>query len=98
MLVALSRAFDVATIDDLLFLATPEAGHLRVYGDGVLKFSRLVAAGLASFSLVMQNGPLVLYDVALTDKGMQLLDAWRSGNRQAVSQMLGGKHEFASAQ
>jgi hypothetical protein len=61
MLVSLSHAFDVNTIDDLLFLATPEATQLRVSGDGVLKFSRLVASGLASFGLVMQNGPLLLY-------------------------------------
>ena len=89
MLVSLSHAFDTATIDDLLFLATPEAVNLRVSGDGVLKFSRLVGAGLASFNLFMQNGPLILYAVGLTPKGAQLVNAWRSGNRQAVAQVLG---------
>ena len=89
MLVSLSRAFDTATIDDLLFLATPEAANLRVSGDGVLRFSRLVGAGLASFNLFMQNGPLILYSVGLTPKGTQLVNAWRSGNRQAVAQVLG---------
>ena len=89
MLVSLSHAFDTATIDDLLFLAAPQAANLRVSGDGVLKFSRLVAAGLASFNLFMQNGPLILYSVGLTQKGAQLVNAWRSGNRQAVAQVLG---------
>src|SRR5437899_194166 len=56
MLVSLSHAFDANTIDDLLFLSTPEALSLRVSGDGALKFSRLVAAGLATFQLAMQNG------------------------------------------
>ena len=89
MLVSLSHAFDQATIDDLLFLATPEAANLRVSGDGALKFSRLVAAGLATFSLFMQNGPLLLYRVGLTPKGAQLVSTWRSGDRAAVRALLG---------
>lgn len=89
MLVSLSHAFDTATIDDLLFLATPQAADLRVSGDGVLKFSRLIGAGLATFSLFMANGPLLLYSVGLTQKGVHLINAWRSGDRQAVAQVLG---------
>lgn len=89
MLVSLSHAFDTATIDDLLFLATESAAKLRVSGDGVLKFSRLIGTGLATFDLYMQNGPLILYQVALTTKGRQLVDAWRSGDRQAVGKVLG---------
>ena len=89
MLVSLSHAFDTATLDDLLFLAMPEAANLHVSGDGVLKFSRLVAAGLATFQVFMQNGPLILYAVGLTPKGTHLVNAWRSGNRQAVAQLLG---------
>jgi hypothetical protein len=85
----LSRAFDVSTIDDLLFLSSKAINNLTISGDGVLKFSRLIAAGLAEFHLVMQNGPLVLYRVALTAKGRQLIDAWTSGNRQAVASALG---------
>ena len=89
MLVSLSHAFDTATIDDLLFLSSPQAANLRVSGDGVLKFSRLVAAGLATFGVFMQNGPLILYSIGLTPKGAHLVDAWRTGNRQAVAQVLG---------
>ena len=89
MLISLSHAFDQQTIDDLLFLATPEAANLRVSGDGALKFSRLVAAGLATFGLVMQNGPLLLYQVGLTPRGAKIVSIWRSGNRQAVREFLG---------
>ena len=89
ILVSLSQAFDTNTIDDLLFLKAPNIGNLRVSGDGVLKFSRLIAAGLAQFRLMIQNGPLVLYEVTLTPRGEQLIDAWITGNRRAVTDALG---------
>jgi hypothetical protein len=89
MLVSLSNAFDTNTIDDLLFLGMPQAQTLWVSGDGVLKFSRLVAAGLVTFEVVSRNGPLVLYSVSLTGKGQQLLGAWKSGNRESVAAALG---------
>ena len=88
MLVSLSNAFDTQTMDDLLFLSTPQSGQLRVSGDGVLKFSRLVAAGLASFDLTMQNGPMLLYKISLTSKGTQLLIAWKSGDRKLVEKIF----------
>jgi hypothetical protein len=90
MLISLSRAFDVATIDDLLFLNLPDIENLGVSGDGVLKFSRLIGTGLASFILLSQNGPLRLYRVCLTDKGKMLVRAWASGDRAAVTQILEG--------
>lgn len=89
MIVSLSQAFDTSTIDELLFLSTPSVAGLGVSGDGVLKFSRLIGAGLATFSLRMQNGPLFLYRVSLTTKGTQLVSAWRSGNRNDVALVLG---------
>ena len=49
---ALNRAFDRQTIDDLLFLhKMHNSGSLESSADGVLKFSRLMAAGLATFFL-----------------------------------------------
>ena len=96
MLVSLSHAFDVSTIDDLLFLKATQSSNLLVSGDGVLKFSRLIGAGLAGFKLMMQNGPMILYQVALTPKGNQLVDAWHSGNREAVSVALGKTQESVS--
>jgi hypothetical protein len=89
MLVSLSAAFDAATLDNLLFLASPSVTNLRVSGDGVLQFSRLVAAGLAEFQLFMQNGPMLLYTVALTPKGAHLVNAWRTGDRESIAGLLG---------
>ena len=48
MLVALSHAFDVESVDRLLFLSLCPKDYLVVSGDGLLSFSRLIAAGLAS--------------------------------------------------
>src|SRR5579864_6578813 len=88
VLVSLSQAFDGATVDYLVFLQRPEAKSLRVSGDGVLQFSRLISAGLATFGVAMQNGPLILYWVTLTSKGKSLVEAWTSGNGEAVSRAL----------
>jgi HNH endonuclease len=88
VLVSMIQAFDVATADHLLFLNRPEAKSLRVSGDGVLQFSRLISAGLATFGVAMQNGPLILYWVTLTNKGKSLVDAWTSGNREAVARAM----------
>jgi len=89
MLVSLSRAFDTNAMDDLLFLKQTPPKKLQISGDGVLKFSRLIGGGLAEFKLTMQNGPIVLYNVHLTQKGAQLVDAWMSGNREKVALALG---------
>lgn len=88
VLVSLSQAFDMATVDHLLFLNKPESTKLQISGDGVLQFSKLIAAGLATFNLEMQNGPLILYRVTLTNRGKFLVDAWSSGNRQAVADAM----------
>lgn len=88
VLVSLNKAFDIATVDHLLFLNRPEAKSLRVSGDGVLQFSRLISAGLATFGVAMQNGPLILYWVTLTNKGKSLVEAWTSGNREAVARAM----------
>ena len=95
VLVSLGHAFDTAAIDDLLFLKATQASELRVSGDGVLKFSRLIGACMAEFKLAMQNGPLLLYQVGLTTRGNQLVDAWRSENREAVRLALGKIEEIS---
>jgi hypothetical protein len=89
MLVSLSSAYDTSTLDDLLFLSSAEVANLRVSGDGVLKFTRLIAGGLATFQLFMQNGPILLYTVSLTQRGQQLVNVWRGGDRAAVAAFLG---------
>ena len=84
MLVALSQAFDTQAIDDLLFLYKLPQDQLLVSGDGVLKFSRLIAADLAAFELFMQNGPMLLYRIGVTDRGAAIVKAWQAGNREAL--------------
>jgi len=89
VLVALSRAYDVPTLDQLLFLNKPEVQDLRVSGDGVLPFARLVGGELATFKLEVENGILRQYSVGLTQKGKQLVSAWQSGDPDAVNKVLG---------
>jgi hypothetical protein len=83
-------------LDQLLFLSKPETSDLRVSGDGVLSFARLIAAGLSTFEVKIQNGPLLLYSVGLTESGKRLVSAWSSGKREAVKKVLGAVNELHS--
>ena len=94
ILVSLNRAFDVAAIDDLLLLDTDTTaippGIIIVSGDGLLRLSRLIVSGLVRYhypGLVV--GHQGIYNVSLTVKGKQFVDAWKSGNRRAVAVALG---------
>jgi hypothetical protein len=93
LLIALMQAFDKQTIDDLLFLDTVGSNvnennvaeitknTLALSGDGVLKFSRLIAAGLAGYLVITNNAwQLVSYTVFLTHKGKKLVSDWKAGN------------------
>ena len=88
MLISLNGAFDKATIDDLIFLKKVTPKTLAISGDGVLKFSKLIAAELASYSILMQNGPIINYEVQLTPKGKLLIDAWEKGNNEELKRYL----------
>ncbi|MFL5690459.1 MAG: HNH endonuclease [Ktedonobacteraceae bacterium] len=93
LLVSLSQAFDKESISNLLFLKKSSQGilpknKLYVTGDGVLKFSHLVASDLAEFEQYIVNGPLVLYEVRLTNKGKRIIEAWFSGSMKQVRQAL----------
>jgi hypothetical protein len=91
MLIALSRAFDVDAVDRLLFLNSLTKDHLIVSGDGVLRFDRLIAAGLASFDLKANNGNLIVtYSINISEKGKMLIEAWKSGDRERLKQTMGG--------
>lgn len=91
ILVSLNAAFDKETIDNLLFLGiSSPRQNLLVSGDGVLRFSPLIAAGYADYVLVANNAnQLVTYTVVLTQKGATLLNAWRSGNRSSLADIIG---------
>jgi len=91
MLVAISRAFDLEAVDKLLFLSMCSRDFLIVPGDGVLHFARLIAAGMADVCLKANNNfQIVTYAVNISEKGKQLIEAWRQGDRARVSQVLGG--------
>ena len=91
MLVAITRAFDVEAIDKLLFLDPLKRDFLVVSGDGLLHFARLIAAGLASVELKANNNfQLVAYAVNISEKGRQLVEAWKEGDRTRLQQVMGG--------
>lgn len=82
MLIAITRAFDIESVDRLLFLQLCKKDFLVVSGDGLLHFGRLIAAGLATGVQKSNNNfQLVTYAVNISPKGRQLIDAWQSGDR-----------------
>src|SRR2546423_12531307 len=89
MLVAITRAFDVEAIDRLLFLESCKKDFLVVSGDGLLHFARLIAAGLASGAQKSNNNwQLVTYAVNTTDKGRQLIEAWKQWDRTRLRKVM----------
>jgi hypothetical protein len=91
MLVALSRAFDLEAVDRLLFLMMCERDFLVVSGDGLVCFSRLIAAGLASAEQKANNNWLIVsYAINISEKGKRIIEAWKSGDRLRLKQTLGG--------
>jgi hypothetical protein len=91
ILVSISRAFDIEAIDRLLFLEPLDENYLIVSGDGLLKFSRLIVAGLATSAQVANNNWLIVtYAVNISEKGRMLISAWRAGNRIRLKQLMGG--------
>jgi hypothetical protein len=91
MLIAITRAFDVEAIDRLLFLESCKKDFLVVSGDGLLHFGRLIAAGLASVDQKSNNNwQIVTYAVNISDKGRQLIEAWKQGDRTRLRKVMGG--------
>jgi HNH endonuclease len=91
MLVAITRAFDVEAVDRLLFLESCGKDFLVVSGDGLLHFGRLIAAGLASAEQKSNNNwQLVTYAVNISDRGRQLIEAWKQGDRTRLREVIGG--------
>jgi hypothetical protein len=90
MLVAIGRAFDVDSIDKLLFLNMFTNDFLILSGDGVLHFSRLIAAGLVNVNLKANNAwLLVTYAINISAKGRMIIHAWLQGDRNALATALG---------
>jgi hypothetical protein len=98
MLVAIGRAFDLDSVDRLLFLFPIPKDGLIVSGDGILSFARLIASNLASFKqMANNNNQFVTYAINLTDKGRMLIHAWHQGDRAGLSRILGGPLPVAAA-
>jgi hypothetical protein len=75
----------------LLFLEQCAKDYLIVSGDGLLSFSRLIAAGLATMEQKANNNDLlVTYAINISDKGKLLITAWREGDRMRLKQVVGG--------
>lgn len=87
MLVALTSAFDKQSLDHLLFLDTQRdfEGSLRLTGDAVMQFARLIGANLAEYYVADTCSGRFLYSMTLTDRGKLLLESWKSGNWSAMS-------------
>ena len=91
MLVAISRAFDIDAVDRLLFLNGCVKDFLVVSGDGLLHFGRLIAAGLATVEQKANNNwQIVTYCVNISDKGRQIIEAWKQGDRTRLKMLIGG--------
>jgi hypothetical protein len=89
MLIAIGRAFDVQTIDRLLFLDSLDDDFLIVSGDGLLHFDRVLAAGFATAVQKANNQfQLVSYSVNITEKGRMLIAAWKGGNISEIENAL----------
>jgi hypothetical protein len=86
MLVAIGRAFDVAAIDQLIFLTKFGPDTFIVSGDGALHFARLIAADLVSIKLAANIAQaMVTYTINVSSTGRQLIDAWSAGDRTAIA-------------
>jgi hypothetical protein len=91
MLVAITRAFDLEAIDRLLFLQSCTKDFLIVSGDGLLHFGRLIAAGFADVKQKANNNwQVVTYAINISQKGQQLIDAWKAGDRTQLKTVMGG--------
>lgn len=91
MLISITRAFDVEAIDRLLFLDSCKKDFLVVSGDGLLHFSRLIAAGLATAEQKANNNWLIVtYVVNIHEKGRYLIEAWKDGDRARLKEVMGG--------
>ncbi|HYD17750.1 MAG TPA: HNH endonuclease signature motif containing protein [Patescibacteria group bacterium] len=89
MLIAIGRAFDVQTIDKLMFLESLEPDFLVVSGDGLLHFDRVIAANLATAEQKANNNfQLVTYAINISAKGKMLVTAWKTGNISDIQKSL----------
>jgi HNH endonuclease len=98
---ALNHAFSRESMDLLLYLHRPTIENVWYTGDGLLRFSGLIAAGLVEIadsqvSIGMRYGkdspptspPTTAVRVRLSSKGQLLVDAWMKGDEERYVQAL----------
>ena len=105
---ALNHAFNKEGMDLLLFLHQPNVENIWYSGDGLLKFSSLIAAGLvdiveSQFAIGARYGksaptspPVTAVRVKLSEKGQLLVDAWLKGDEDRYRTALEGTETKAS--
>ena len=101
VLVGLSHAFDQEAIDNLLYVRKTQGliPPVLISSDGLLKFSRLIAADLVAFEHKQTQYGYVAASgwwVYLTARGNRIIDAWFSGSRTDVREALSWPAEGAS--
>jgi hypothetical protein len=106
---ALNHAFNKASMDLLLYLNQPEIENVWYTGDGLLRFSGLIAAGLvelaaSQYSVGVRFGnspptapPTTAVRVKLTEKGRLLVEAWLKGDEERYRTALDKGHDEANA-
>lgn len=101
---ALNHALSKESMDLLLFLNNLDVDDIWYSGDGLLKFSSLIAADLVQIkssktSLGWVNGlngnrmssPTSSVQVCLSERGKLLVNAWLEGNEDAYAAAIGTK-------
>jgi len=92
VLVSLSAAFDLETIDLMLFLyKMRDDPRFLIRQEALLQFARLIGNDLAicEWKLDTVNNMLFFgYRVSLSQKGQHLIEAWRKGDRTAVAEAM----------
>ncbi|MBS0206778.1 MAG: HNH endonuclease [Planctomycetes bacterium] len=88
MLMTLTKAFDAEAIESLRFLSQLQPGQLPVSGDGVLEFKNLMTAGLAQFKRLPSTGSPPQFDISLTNRGRDLIDAWEASDLNRLTSVL----------
>jgi len=93
MLHALNHAFSKESMDLLLFLYDRGTEPHWYTADGVLRFAGLFATGLVEFGdqiceETFSNFIESRHEVRLSEKGRQLVEAWRAGDESKYAALL----------
>ncbi len=93
---SISRGFDWESVDLLLFVySKANLSQLHISGDGILRFAKLLVAGLIDYGPVQLGANVVrgsyyrYYSLRPTERGETLVRLWKSGDMEALKTCLG---------